>query len=149
MRILICPDSFKGSAKSKEVALAMRKGILQRSPGTICDLAPIADGGEGSLDALEVAIGGDRYEMKVKNAVGGEVAASYLMVDRVAYVELAQASGLPQLGVDERKPLLTTTMGTGQLMQDALSKGARELVLCIGGSATNDAGLGIAYSLGV
>ena len=149
MRILICPDSFKGSAHSHEVALAMREGICLHHPDTNCDLAPIADGGEGSLDALELAMGGDRYFVETKNAVGTQIEASYLVQDHIAYIELAQTSGLPQLPMAQRNPLKTSTEGTGLLLRSALNSAALECVLCIGGSATNDAGLGIAHALGI
>ncbi len=149
MKILICPDSFKGSASSHQVAMAMHEGVGEVFPQAKCDLVPIADGGEGSLDALELALGGQRRASVVNDALQRKIECTYLLHENIAYVELAQASGLPQLSPTLRNPLLTTTLGTGELIYHAIQQGAKKVAICIGGSATNDAGTGIAYALGV
>ena len=150
MRLLICPDSFKGSATSLEVAHAIRRGLeAVIPPDDELVVVPIADGGEGSLEALSTILDGRLEQLTVKNAVQHEQEAYIFMMDEIAYVELAQASGLPQLAPSERDPLITTTLGTGELIAYAFDRGAKRIVLCIGGSATNDAGTGIAHALGV
>ena len=118
-------------------------------PKARCDLAPIADGGEGSLGALEIALGGKRHWHTVTNAAGKQIEAYYLKVKETAYIELAQASGLPQLSEQQRNPLVTTTFGTGQLVRAAIDNHAEQVIICIGGSATNDAGVGICRALGI
>ncbi len=147
---MICPDSFKGSATSLEVAHAIRRGLeAVVPPDDDLVVVPIADGGEGSLEALSTILDGRMEKLKVNNAVQREQEAYVFQVEETVYVELAQASGLPQLIPSERDPLITTTLGTGELIAYGLNCGAKRIVLCIGGSATNDAGTGIAHALGV
>ncbi len=148
MKVLIAPDSFKGTASSVLVAEAMKAGVMAAMPRANCVTLPLADGGEGSLKALEAALGGVWVEGEVPDPLGRSRSAKYLRHGRQAFVELAEASGLGLLSENEQDPLVTTTLGTGVQVVDAISQGAKEIVLCIGGSATNDAGLGIAQALG-
>ncbi len=148
MKILIVPDSFKGSASSLEVAHAIRDGVKAATPDAICEVRPLADGGEGSLDAIHQVIGGNWVEMKAVDPLQRPISAKYLRKEVEAYVELAEASGLNRLSKEEKDARITTTYGTGLQIQHALDGGCRKIYLFVGGSATNDAGLGIAHALG-
>ncbi len=148
LNILVVPDSFKGSASSIQVTEAIISGITQVLPDTICTGIPLADGGEGSLDAIYLGVGGEWRTAFIRDPLGREISARYLLKLPLAYIELAEGSGLQLVDERERDPLLSNTFGTGQLIQAALREGAKEIVLCIGGSATNDGGTGIASALG-
>ena len=148
MRILIVPDSFKESASSIEVSTAIKEGICEAWPEAHCQSIPVADGGEGSLEALHYCLGGDMISVDASDPLGRDNEASYLRVDNQAFIELAQASGLHLLDNVERDPMHATTYGTGALIRHAIDAGISKVVLCIGGSATNDAGVGIAHALG-
>lgn len=148
MRILIVPDSFKESASSIEVSSALSQGIYEAWPEAHCQSIPVADGGEGSLEALHYCLGGDMISVDTSDPLGRDIQASYLLVDDQAFIELAQASGLHLLDKVERDPLHASTYGTGVLIRHAIDAGINKVVLCIGGSATNDAGVGIAHALG-
>ncbi len=151
MRIVVAPDSFKGSLSSIEVANAMEQGILSFFPEAVVIKIPIADGGEGTIDALVTATGGRRMRSEVMGPLGGIAKASWGILgdEKTAVIEMAAASGLPLVPSDERNPLITTTYGTGQLIKAALDLGIRKLIIGIGGSATNDGGAGMARALGV
>ncbi len=149
MKFLLVPDSFKDSLSSREVAEAMRKGILDVDSGHETMIYPIADGGEGSLECIQVAMGGQLIQTETVDAVGKKITVPYLRDGKKAFVELAQASGLATLVSTERSAGKTSTYGTGLQIRHALAEGVTELMLCVGGSATNDAGLGIAAALGV
>jgi glycerate kinase len=150
--VLIAPDSFKGSLTSVQVARAIADGWRNARPDDTIRLAPLADGGEGTLDAIEAAGGWTRRSTRVTDPIGREIDGSWLErrgADGVAaVVELATASGLSRLRPDERDPLGATTRGTGELILAAVDAGARSLTLGIGGSATNDGGRGIVEALG-
>ncbi len=151
MRILISPDSFKGSLSAPEAARAIARG-LERSGGDFtCEILPLADGGEGSVDCLLSAVSGEKVIVEVKGPLGRPVSAEYGLLDggEVAVMEMAAASGLTLLEEDELDPLQTTTYGTGELICDALDRGVERILLGIGGSATNDGGMGLARALGV
>ncbi|GAB2785364.1 glycerate kinase [Rhabdobacter roseus] len=148
MKILLAPDKFKGSLTARQVSQAMANGIQRFDASIETVLHPMADGGEGSLEVLEQLLKPERITLEVPDPLFRPVRASYLWKDQRAYVEMAQASGLELLAPAERNCLYTTTLGTGSLMADALDRGATELYLFIGGSATNDAGLGVARALG-
>ena len=152
MRVLFAPDSFKGSLTSVEVARALADGWARGRPGDEIVLAPLADGGEGTLDAIEAAGGWTRRRARVLDPIGREIDGSWLeRSDRgrvEAVVELAVASGLSRLTPDERDPLGATTVGTGQLLVAAIAAGATAVTLGIGGSATNDGGRGMLEALG-
>lgn len=150
MRIIIAPDSFKGSLSSLEVAQAMERGVKKVLPESTTILLPLSDGGEGLVDSLVVASGGKLVEYEVQGPLGSPVRAKMgLLGDgHTAVIEMAQASGLTLIGEEQRNPLITSTFGTGQLMQKALDLGCTKLIIGIGGSATNDGGMGMAQALG-
>lgn len=150
-RIVIAPDSFKGSLDAPEVAVAMAEGVKRVFPDAEVTLLPMADGGEGIVDALVAATGGERQNVRVTGPLGEPVEAFYGMLGdgRTAVVEMAAASGLPLVPRGRRNPLATTTRGTGELLRAAANGGARRVIVGIGGSATNDAGAGMAAALGI
>jgi glycerate kinase len=151
MRIVIAPDSFKGSASALRVAQAMERGVRAVFPDAEVLKVPIADGGEGTVAALLDATGGSPRTTTVQGPLGDPVEAGWgLLGDgRTAVIEMAAASGLPLVPAVRRDPRRTSTYGTGQLVRAALDEGLRRLVLGIGGSATNDGGAGLARALGV
>lgn len=150
MRIVIAPDSFKGSLSSLEVAQAMERGVKRVLPQSTTVLLPLSDGGEGLVDSLVVASGGKLVEYEVQGPLGSPVTAQIgLLGDgETAVIEMAQASGLTLIKEEERNPLFTSTFGTGELMRHALDLGCTKLIIGIGGSATNDGGMGMAQALG-
>lgn len=149
MRVLVAIDSFKGSLSSFELGNEIENGIKKIYSDAEVLKLPIADGGEGTVDALVEGTNGKFVILKVKNPLMREIEAKYgLMGDGTAVIEMAQASGLPLLSIEERNPLKATTFGTGEMIKDAISKGCREFILGIGGSATNDAGTGMLNALG-
>ena len=150
MKIILAPDSFKGSLASMDVAAAMETGIKRVIPGAECIKIPMADGGEGTVRSLLDAAGGELISCTVKGPAGGRVNAGYgiLADNRTAVIEMAAASGLSLVSGSSRNPLKTTTFGTGELMCHALDRGVETIILGIGGSATNDAGVGMAQALG-
>ena len=148
MKILIVPDSFKGSASSMVVADAIEQGLSRSILEVKCHSVPMADGGEGSLEAVHANLGGEWVVAPTVDPLLRPIQAKYLQVGSTAYVELASASGLDHLNSSERNAGLTSTKGTGLLMANAVQKGVRNIVLFIGGSATNDGGAGIATALG-
>ena len=150
MRVLIAPDSFKGSTSSLETAKAIERGIRAVSPDCEVQLCPVADGGEGTVDALVASGSGEIRTCIVQDPLGRNVEACWgLLPDSWAVIEMAQASGLPRLAPEERDPSITSTYGTGQLITAALDAGCRHILVGIGGSATNDGGAGMACALGV
>jgi glycerate kinase len=151
VRIVVAPDSFKGSLSAVAVARAMEAGILSVFPAAEVKKVPIADGGEGTVEALVLATGGCVIEEKVTGPLGDTVEANWgLLGDgETAVIEMAAASGLTLVPKERRNPRVTTTYGTGQLIKAALDRGIRKLVVGIGGSATNDGGTGMARALGV
>ncbi len=150
MRVLIAPDKFKGSLTAKEVACCVKKALMTYEPTLETTLRPVADGGEGTAEVLTMATNGQLRTVRVNDPLFRLVDATYGISGdgKTAFVEMAQASGLNLLKPDERNPLLATTFGTGELIRDAISRGVQEVVLCIGGSATTDAGMGMAAALG-
>jgi len=153
MKIIVCPDSFKGSLSSVEAASAIERGL--RSGGGSSEIEviviPIADGGEGTVDALVRATGGEVHYVRVHDPLLREVDARYGILGggRAAAVEMAAASGLYLLAEQERNPLITSTYGTGELLLAATREGVEKIVVGIGGSATNDGGTGAMSALGV
>lgn len=150
MKIVIAPDSYKGSLTAAEVAEAMAAGVRRVWPDAEVALVPMADGGEGTVQALVDATGGRLITATVRGPLGDPVEATFGMMGdgETAVIEMAQASGLPLVPRDRRNPLVTTTYGTGELILRALDEGARRLIIGIGGSATNDGGAGMAQALG-
>ncbi len=150
MRILIAPDKFKGSLSAGAAAEAIRQGMVRVFPEAEYDLAPIADGGEGTADIFCEALGGIPVTTPAHDALGRPIEASFVEFPgkHLALVEMSEASGLWRLNPVELDPLQASTFGTGELMVRALERGARMLYLALGGSATNDAGVGMARALG-
>ena len=150
MNVLLCPDSFKDALSADEAAKAMAKGIKRAVPSAITQLRPLADGGEGSLDALIATTRAERRTLTIKDALGRPRQAAWGWLDeqRTAFIELAEASGLQHLTREERNALHTTTYGVGELFLAALEAGATHALLLLGGSATNDAGAGMLQALG-
>lgn len=152
MKIVLAPDSFKGNLTSLQVASALEKGIKRVIPNANCIKVPMADGGEGTVQSLVDATGGKFVHKRVKGPAGKPVTARYgiLSDGKTAAIEMAEASGLPDVeGTKDKNPMKTTTYGTGQLMMDAVNKGANHIILGLGGSATTDGGAGMAQALGI
>ena len=148
MKIVVASDSFKGSLSSREVAEAAVRGIRQILP--ICELVGVnvADGGEGTVDAVVEALGGEVMATVVSDPLGRPISVRYGIVGKMAIIEMAAASGLPLLREEERNPWLTSTYGTGEMIMDAVKRGCRDFLVGVGGSATNDAGMGMLQALG-
>lgn len=148
MKILICPDKFKGSLSAREVCAFLEYGIKSVNSDLEVISHPIADGGEGSVEILKELLKLNECKVKTVDPIGRPIEAHYYYTDQVAYIELASASGLVLLEESERTPMNSSTMGTGYLIKDAMSRGCTHIYLFIGGSATNDGGIGIASALG-
>ena len=150
MRFVVAMDSFKGSLTSLEAGNAVKRGIERACPNAEVTVLPLADGGEGTIDAIEPFLNGITRTVTVTGPAGKPVNASYIYVPetQTAYIEMAKAAGLTLLDESERDPYITTTYGVGELMKDAVLNGAKALVICIGGSATNDGGAGMLQALG-
>ncbi len=150
MRILLAPQSFKGSLDAADVARAMARGVRQVFPDADLDLLPIADGGEGTVQALVQASGGHTVTTRVMGPMEEAVNATWGLLGSgdTAVVEMAAASGLPLIPRSVRNPLRATTYGTGELIRHALDHGIDRLIVGLGGSATNDGGAGMAQALG-
>ncbi|MGH2631546.1 MAG: glycerate kinase [Actinomycetota bacterium] len=157
MRILLAPDKFRGTLTAPQAAEAMAAGWRRERPGDDLELVPMADGGEGTMDTLIAALGGRVRRMRVAGPLGDPVDSVFGIAeapgdespdDRIGIVEMAQASGLALVSRSRRDPLRTSTRGTGELMAGAIDAGATRLVVCLGGSATNDGGAGMAVALG-
>ena len=148
-KVVVASDSFKGCLRSDQVAAAVAEGFQNAIPG--CDVVKltVGDGGEGTMDALISALGGKRVVLTVQDPLGRPVEAEYaILTDGSAVIEISKCSGLMLLSAQERNPLKTSTYGAGQLIADALDRGCRRFRVCIGGSATNDAGTGMLEALG-
>lgn len=149
MNIVIAIDSFKGSLSSLEAGRAAETGIRRVYPDAEIAVYPVADGGEGTVDALASGLGGERRVVRVTGPLGVPVDAAYAVLpDRTAVIEIAAAAGLPLVAPDEQDPLITTTYGVGEMIADAITIGCRRFVIGIGGSATNDGGVGMLQALG-
>ncbi|MFU8894539.1 MAG: glycerate kinase [Luteolibacter sp.] len=148
LRILIAPDKFKGSLTAREAAEAMRQGFAQIFPNAEFECVPVADGGEGLLDAFREAVGGKIHQVQTRDALGREVEAEFLLTGQFAIIESSQANGIWRLAPDERNPADTDTHGVGTLIRAAINAGAEHLIVGLGGSATNDCGVGMARALG-
>ena len=150
MNILIAPDSFKESLTALEVCHAIKSGFTQVFPDADYTLLPMADGGEGTCEVLSYALGGDWQQVTVHDPLMRPISARYLLLpDATAVIEIAQACGLHLLTIAERNPLLTSSYGVGEMITDALNKGAKRIIIGLGGSATNDAGVGMLTALGM
>lgn len=149
MKILIASDSFKGSATTMEVADCIEKGILGICPELEIIKLPMADGGEGTVETLVAGMDGDLVHLEVRGPLGDKVQAKYgIIQDDTAIIEMAEASGLVLVEEERRNPLLASTYGTGELILSSLERGLKRIYVGIGGSATNDGGMGMAKALG-
>ncbi len=149
MRIVTAIDSFKGSLTSLQAGQAVREAALRRWPEAEVAVRPLADGGEGTVEALREGLGGQAVTVSVCGPLGTPVAADYtLLPDGTAVLEMAAAAGITLISPEERDPLKTTTYGVGEMIRDALRRGCRRFIVGIGGSATNDGGAGMLQALG-
>ena len=149
MKVAIAIDSFKGSLSSLEAGNSAAAGVRKVFPEAECVVRPMADGGEGTVDALVAGMGGMLRQVEVTGPAGHPTMAKYGMLPGgVAVMEMAQASGITLVSGDEKSPLTTTTYGVGEMILDAEKAGARRFVIGIGGSATNDGGSGMLQALG-
>jgi glycerate kinase len=150
LKIVIAPDKFKGSLSALEAAQAMARGVTLALPSAQIEIVPMADGGEGTVDALVAATHGRRHEEVVTGPLGEPVRASFGLLgdSRTAVLEMASASGLWLVPPERRDPRWATTRGTGELLLAAINAGARHVIVGIGGSATNDGGAGLGQALG-
>ena len=178
MKVVIAPDSFKESLPASEVAAALAAGVLDACPDAVVDLCPMADGGEGTVDAMVAAAGGEVLTADVFDPLGAPIRARFALLAAsadaplpgqlglvaalqradgeepapgggVAVIEMAAASGLALVSLDRRDPLRATSFGTGQLIIAALDSGARQIIVGLGGSGTTDGGCGCAQAMGV
>jgi glycerate 2-kinase len=149
VRIVVAPDKFKGSLTGRAAGDAMARGLARAFPGAQIEVVPVADGGDGTADVLVDALGGKLVTVDVTGPDGADVSATYgSLPESRAVIELARASGLALIAPGENDPLTATTYGTGQLIAAAIDAGAKSIILAIGGSATNDGGVGALAALG-
>jgi len=149
MKIVIAIDSFKGCASSSELSDAIKEGILNVYPNPEIIICPIADGGEGTVEALSSLDNSKTILVSCSNALGEPISAKYLILkNKTAVIEMSSASGLELIPKEDRDPNIASSYGTGELIKDAISKGSKEFIIGLGGSATNDAGLGMLRALG-
>ncbi|MBE6935451.1 MAG: glycerate kinase [Ruminococcaceae bacterium] len=149
MKYLVAMDSFKGNLTSQEAGAIVREGILSVAQDAEVQVVPIADGGEGTVDAIVAGLGGEIVEVPVTDAIGRPIRARFGVAGKVAVIEMAAASGLPLIEPELRDAKAATTFGTGELVRAALDRGCREFIVGLGGSATTDGGSGMARALGV
>jgi len=150
VRILIAPDKFKGSLNAREVAENVAKGIRDALPDAEIDIVPMADGGEGTADAICDTRGCSWLKCKAHDPLGREIDARYGWIEdeKLAVMEMSEAAGMRRLSENERDPVGATTFGVGEMILDAAKRGAKEIIIGLGGSATNDGGSGMARALG-
>lgn len=150
MKIVIAPDSYKESLSAQQVATQIEQGFREIFPEAQYVKLPVADGGEGTVEAMVAATGGKTIRLRVTGPLGEEVDAFYGLSgdDSCAYIEMAAASGLELVPAARRDPMITTSFGTGELIRSALDKGVQRFIIGIGGSATNDGGAGMVQALG-
>ena len=148
---VLAPDSFKESMTAEQVCVAMQTGILSVMPDAQCIAVPMADGGEGTVDALIAACDGQKLEVSVSGPLNHQKINTYIGLiedGKTAVIEMAKANGIQLLPPEQRNPMLTSTFGTGQMVQAALDAGVSKIIIGLGGSVTNDAGAGMAQALG-
>ena len=150
MKILVAPDKFKGSLSAQEVCDAVRQGLLSVNNSLQVLSLPLADGGEGTCELLTSYRGGTMVHVTVRDPLFRNIDSAYgLSSDgKIAFLEMAKASGLQLLKKEERNPLINSTVGTGDLIRHALDQGVEQIIMGVGGSATNDGGMGMAQALG-
>lgn len=149
-RIIAAFDSFKGSLTSREAGEAFRRGFMAERPDAEVEVLSIADGGEGMAEAISEGVGGEMVSVVVSDPLGRKIQACYALINEgdTAVIAMSSASGLTLLKPEERNPLIASTFGTGELIVDALERGCREVIMGLGGSATNDCGVGMLRALG-
>lgn len=148
MKIVIASDSFKGSMSSLDVATSACSAIAAVNPDCELVAVNVADGGEGTVDAIVEALNGEVVTCVVSDPLGRPIQSSYGVAGDTAVLEMAAASGLPLIKIEERNPWITSTYGTGEIIMDAIARGCRKFLVGIGGSATNDAGVGMLQAMG-
>jgi glycerate 2-kinase len=150
MRVLVCPDKFRGTLTARQAGEAIERGWRRARPDDVVEVVPLADGGEGTLDVLAPPEDGTtrRVSERVTGPLGDPVDAAFGLRGETGVIEMARASGLELVPTDRRDPSRTTTWGTGELMAAAIAARAHRLLVCLGGSATNDGGVGMAAALG-
>src|SRR5207253_1071997 len=150
MKILIAPDKFKGALNAREVAENIAKGLRDVLPEANIEIVPMADGGEGTAEAICGMRGCSWSQCKAHDALGREIAARYGWIEdeKLAVMEMSEAAGMWRLSENERDPLRANTFGVGEMILDAANRGANEIIIGLGGSATNDGGFGMARALG-
>jgi glycerate 2-kinase len=150
VRILIAPDKFKGSLNARQVAENIAKGLQDALPGAKIDIVPMADGGEGSAEAISEARDGSWIKCKAHDPLGREIDVRYAWIEngKLAVMEMSEAAGMRRLSQDERDPVRAITFGVGEMILDATNRGANQITIGLGGSATNDGGFGMARALG-
>ena len=149
MKILIAPDKFKGTLNARQVAENIAKGLGDVLPDAQIEIIPMADGGEGTAEAICDARGCSWLECKAHDPLGREINARYGWIDqeKLAVIEMSEAAGMRRLSGSERDPIRATTLGVGEMLLDATKRGANEIIIGLGGSATNDGGFGMARAL--
>lgn len=149
MRVLIAIDSFKGSLTSAQAGNAVKDAVLEVCADAEVTVRPLADGGEGTVDALAAGLDGTMVEIPVTGPLGASVAAKYFILENgTAVMEMAAAAGITLIPEEKRDPMQTSTYGVGEMIRDAVSRGCRHFIMGIGGSATNDGGVGMLSALG-
>lgn len=148
MKVVVVIDSLKGSLSSIEAGNAAKDGILSAYPNADVVVKPLADGGEGTTEALVTGMNGELKTVEVCGPLGEKVQAQIGMINETAIIEMAQAAGLPLVEAEKRNPLVTTTYGVGEMIKSCIEAGCKKFIVGIGGSATNDAGLGMLMALG-
>jgi glycerate kinase len=150
VKILIAPDKFKGTLNAREVAQNIAKGLLDVLPDAQIEVVPMADGGEGTAEAVCDARGCSWVECNAHDPLGREIDARYGWIDqeKLAVMEMSEAAGMRRISESERDPIRATTFGVGEMILDASKRGAKEIIIGLGGSATNDGGFGMARALG-
>ena len=151
MKIILAPNAYKGSLSAKQAADVMAEGITSEFPDIEIEKVPFSDGGDGLLEVLKDIFGGEIVECTVRDPLFRDIESEICFVkkERLAAIEMAKASGIALLKDSEKDPSKTTSYGTGQLIEKALDLGAKKIIVGIGGSATNDGGIGMAAALGV
>jgi len=150
VRILIAPDKFKGALNAREVAESIAAGLREVLPDAEIDIAPMADGGEGTAEAISDGLGGSWLKCKAHDPLGREIEAHYAWIDqdKLAVMEMSEAAGMRRLRANEFDVDLASTFGVGEMILDAAERGARQIIIGLGGSATNDGGFGMARAIG-
>ena len=148
MKIVIAPDSFKESLPASEVAKAIKRGLQKALPESECLLLPVGDGGEGTVDAIKSALGLEERTTQVTGPFGDELQMPYVQKGELALFEVADLVGLAKIPIEKRNPLKIQTKGIGQLILHLIEHGMKEIYIGVGGTSSNDGGIGIASGLG-